>query len=155
VSRVLPAKRWVSGNLWSPGVHGCLESSGVLESWVSGVLEFMGVWSPRQVFWRLLRDDSPTVSKAAATALAGTESDDEWRRLWDTLHRKSDMGVRSLRPPNVKGWLGAAGRIREEFRAFSRNGCASVSSRDKMSPTDLARLIDAHAAAPANSHWSS
>jgi serine protease AprX len=48
----------------------------------------------RQVFWRLLGDDSPTVRKAAATALAGPESDDERRRLWDTLHRESDMGVR-------------------------------------------------------------
>ena len=50
----------------------------------------------RQVFWRLLRDDSLTVRKAAATALAGPESDDERRRLWDTLHRESDMGVRGL-----------------------------------------------------------
>ena len=32
--------------------------------------------------------------KAAASALAGPESDDERRRLWDTLHRESDMGVR-------------------------------------------------------------
>ena len=48
----------------------------------------------RQVFWRLLRDDSPNVKKAAASALAGPESDDERRRLWDTLHRESDMGVR-------------------------------------------------------------
>jgi serine protease AprX len=48
----------------------------------------------RQVFWRLLRDDSPTVRKAAATALAGTESDDERRRLWETLRRELDMGVR-------------------------------------------------------------
>ena len=50
----------------------------------------------RQVFWRLLRDDSPTVRKAAASALAGPESDDERRRLWDTLHQESDMGVRGL-----------------------------------------------------------
>jgi serine protease AprX len=48
----------------------------------------------RQVFWRLLRDDSPTVRKAAASALTGPESEDERRRLWDTLHRESDMGVR-------------------------------------------------------------
>lgn len=48
----------------------------------------------RQVFWRLLRDDSPTVRKAAASALTGPESDDERRRLWDTLHRESDLGVR-------------------------------------------------------------
>lgn len=50
----------------------------------------------RQLFWRLLRDDSPAVRKAAATALAGPESDDERRRLWDILHRESDMGVRGL-----------------------------------------------------------
>jgi serine protease AprX len=50
----------------------------------------------RQVFWRLLRDDSPTVRKAAASALAGPESEDERRRLWGTLHRESDMGVRGL-----------------------------------------------------------
>jgi len=48
----------------------------------------------RQVLWRLLRDDSPMVRKAAVSALAGPESDDERRRLWDTLHRESDMGVR-------------------------------------------------------------
>ncbi len=48
----------------------------------------------REVFWRLLGDDSPTVRKAAATALAGPESDDERRRLWDALHGESDMGVR-------------------------------------------------------------
>jgi hypothetical protein len=65
------------------------------------------------------------------------------------------MGVPLFAPPNVKGWLGAAGRIREELRAFSRNGCASASSREKVSPTDLARLIDADAAAPANSRWCS
>jgi serine protease AprX len=51
---------------------------------------------PRQLFWRLLRDDSPTVRKATTSALADPESDDERRRLWDTLHRESDMGVRGL-----------------------------------------------------------
>jgi serine protease AprX len=48
----------------------------------------------RQVFWRMLRDESHNVRKAAASALGGPESDDERRRLWDALHRESDMGVR-------------------------------------------------------------
>ena len=48
----------------------------------------------RQVFWRLLRDDSPNVRKAAASALAGPESKEERRQLWETLHHEPDMGVR-------------------------------------------------------------
>jgi serine protease AprX len=50
----------------------------------------------RHLFWRLLRDDSPTVRKAAVSALARPESDDERRRHWDILHREADMGVRGV-----------------------------------------------------------
>ena len=50
----------------------------------------------RQVFWRMLRDDSPNVRKAAASALDAPESADERRRLWAILHREADMGVRGV-----------------------------------------------------------
>lgn len=52
--------------------------------------------SLRHVFWQMLRDDSPDVKKAAVSALAGPESNNERRRLWDILHQESDMGVRGL-----------------------------------------------------------
>jgi serine protease AprX len=48
----------------------------------------------RQVFWRSLRDDSPNMKKAAASALAGPESKEERRQLWEILHHEPDMGVR-------------------------------------------------------------
>jgi serine protease AprX len=48
----------------------------------------------RQVFWGSLRDDSPIVRKAAASALAGPESQEERQRLWDALRREQDPGVR-------------------------------------------------------------
>jgi serine protease AprX len=48
----------------------------------------------RQVFWHSLRDDSPNVKKAAASALAGPESKEERRQLWEILHHEPDMGVR-------------------------------------------------------------
>lgn len=48
----------------------------------------------RQVFWRLLRDDAPTVRKAAASALRGPESKGERARLWEAIRREGDMGVR-------------------------------------------------------------
>jgi len=48
----------------------------------------------REVCWGLLRDDSPTVRKAAASALIAPESMEERRRLWDALHREQDLGVR-------------------------------------------------------------
>ena len=44
--------------------------------------------------WRLLRDDSRNVKKAAASALAGPESKEERRQLWEILHHEPDMGVR-------------------------------------------------------------
>jgi serine protease AprX len=48
----------------------------------------------RQVFWRSLRDDSPMVRKASASALTGPESKEERQRLWEILHHEPDMGVR-------------------------------------------------------------
>lgn len=48
----------------------------------------------RPVFWGWLRDGSPVVRKAAATALSGPESPEERRRLWDALRREQDLGVR-------------------------------------------------------------
>lgn len=48
----------------------------------------------RQVFWRSLTDESPTVRKAAASALRGPESKEERARFWEALRRESDMGVR-------------------------------------------------------------
>jgi serine protease AprX len=53
-----------------------------------------GVEELRQVFWRFLRDDSPTVRKAAASALRGPQSKEERARFWEALHREQDMGVR-------------------------------------------------------------
>ena len=53
-----------------------------------------GVEELRQVFWGFLRDDSPTVRKAAASALRGPESKEERARSWESLHREKDMGVR-------------------------------------------------------------
>ena len=53
-----------------------------------------GVEKLRQVFWRFIRDDSPTVRKAAASALRGPESKEERARFWEALHRDKDMGVR-------------------------------------------------------------
>jgi HEAT repeat protein len=48
----------------------------------------------RQVFWRSLRDDASIVRRAAASALAGPESKEERRQLWEILHHEPDMGVR-------------------------------------------------------------
>lgn len=48
----------------------------------------------REVFWRLLRDDAPTVRKAAASALRAPRSNRERERFWKALHEEKDMGVR-------------------------------------------------------------
>jgi serine protease AprX len=48
----------------------------------------------RQVFWRHLADESPTVRKAAACALGSPESKEERARFWEALRRERDMGAR-------------------------------------------------------------
>jgi hypothetical protein len=48
----------------------------------------------RQFVWRLLKDDSPTVRRAAASALRGPESKSERARLWEAIRTEGDMGVR-------------------------------------------------------------
>jgi HEAT repeat protein len=48
----------------------------------------------REVFWRFLRDDAPTVRKAATSALRKPESKEERAQFWKALHREEDMGVR-------------------------------------------------------------
>ena len=53
-----------------------------------------GVEELRQVFWRFLRDDSPTVRKAVGSALRGPESKEERARFWEALRTEKDMGVR-------------------------------------------------------------
>jgi serine protease AprX len=63
-------------------------------AWNPGQYRPKGGEALRQVFWRFLRDESPKVRKAAASALRGPASKEERARFWEAMHREKDMGVR-------------------------------------------------------------